>query len=388
MTALTLETSQPSRTDAMSFDRFAEMRHFPSMTGIRCVCALMVIKEHVLFQIPAPRLVELGWLGVDMFFVISGFLIVTLLLRERSRTGSIDLRGFYTRRTFRIFPIYYLLLFGVVATAMALSPWAPNTLNYYKGSVLVLLLYLQDIVVVPMGLFFHTWSLAMEEQFYLVWPTVEKYLKGVWLGLVLVALLVVSQLVNFGVFSAQIDALYGLEEASQRPIFLITFTPILLGVAMAHLMNRRESFAAVAKVVVGRWRPLIILMLAVAVCELAPVNIQGLPRLLLHVLFCAFLASVVLTPSHVFSFFLEHPWVERLGAISYGIYLYHTLIIDMLSRILKSAGYAAVPPGFMFVVVSVLAIAAAEASFRFIESPLLRFAHRQRVSAKAAAVRS
>src|SRR3954471_14531244 len=79
-------------------DLYLRTKNFSALNGVRGLCCLAVIKEHVQLDIPGPRLLSHGWLGVDLFFAISGFLIVTLMTRERDRRGTIDLGKFYTRR--------------------------------------------------------------------------------------------------------------------------------------------------------------------------------------------------------------------------------------------------------------------------------------------------
>ena len=81
--------------------------YFPALDGVRAVCILLVMFNHV--HEPMPLWVQ-GRIGVDIFFVLSGFLITTLLLRERERHGNVSLKGFYTRRFFRIVPVYALVV--------------------------------------------------------------------------------------------------------------------------------------------------------------------------------------------------------------------------------------------------------------------------------------
>jgi peptidoglycan/LPS O-acetylase OafA/YrhL len=113
------------------------------------------------------------------------------MMRERDRTGNIKIAAFYARRTLRIFPIYYGLVLTVLLFYFAISPWRPNGWQYYSGAALVLLTYTQDIIPTNIGLFFHTWSLAMEEQFYLFWPTIEGFVSPLKRWLVLLAIIVV-----------------------------------------------------------------------------------------------------------------------------------------------------------------------------------------------------
>jgi peptidoglycan/LPS O-acetylase OafA/YrhL len=130
----------------------------PGLNGIRVVATLLVVLDHYVLQRG-----EIGNLGVEIFFVLSGFLITTLLLRELAKTGTVSLRGFYRRRARRILPAFYV--FWVVAVAVEVyhkHPLSTGQLaatlfyfnNYYHGAPFI-------------G---HAWSLAVEEQFYLLWP--------------------------------------------------------------------------------------------------------------------------------------------------------------------------------------------------------------------------
>ncbi len=112
------------------------------------------------------HLLPLGELGVRVFFVISGFLITNLLLDELNRTGSIHLGRFYLRRTFRIFPPYYVLI-AVLALASA-----AGLLQLAKGDLVHGLTYTSNYHATRSWWIGHTWSLAVEEQFYLLWPAV------------------------------------------------------------------------------------------------------------------------------------------------------------------------------------------------------------------------
>src|SRR5262245_23572181 len=140
---------------------FRERRHFGSLDGIRALSILAVIWHHTDHSWVARDWAGRGFLGVDMFFVLSGFLIVTLLLREKDRTGRISIRDFYVRRTLRIFPIYYGLIFALTAIYSALKPHDPDTevllakLPYY-------LFYLCNFLAVHAHNLGITWSLATE----------------------------------------------------------------------------------------------------------------------------------------------------------------------------------------------------------------------------------
>jgi peptidoglycan/LPS O-acetylase OafA/YrhL len=147
----------------------------PSLDGLRAISIAMVLVAHMVGDENIPPLLHqlhhLGNFGVKVFFVISGFLITTLLIKEFEKTGGISLKGFYIRRVFRIFPAFYTYFFIIVALSwmgyLTLKPGdavhaATFTMNYHHDRAW----YLN-----------HTWSLSVEEQFYLLWPPLM-----VWLG--------------------------------------------------------------------------------------------------------------------------------------------------------------------------------------------------------------
>ncbi len=148
-----------------------ESPRIPSLDGMRAVAILMVVVAHLglpagFVPLPAGSGDVLGDTGVRVFFVLSGFLITTLLLGEHSRTGKVNLTQFYIRRVFRIFPAFYLYLaalsFGSALGWIALQPgdltkaavYVVDYLPWYSTSIFVR----------------HIWSLSVEEQFYLLWP--------------------------------------------------------------------------------------------------------------------------------------------------------------------------------------------------------------------------
>lgn len=147
---------------------------FPSLDGIRAVSILLVLFAHVSNSFPlspANRMLtrNIGLLGVAVFFVISGFLITSLLLRERQRTGTISLRKFYLRRAFRILPVTCLYL-GFIT----LANWVLH-LNISFQYILTALFFLANLPAFHGSWFVnHFWSLSVEEQYYLFFPALLK----------------------------------------------------------------------------------------------------------------------------------------------------------------------------------------------------------------------
>lgn len=357
------------------FEQFMKGRYFGSLNGIRALCALAVIKIHCHWDWAwVPKLFNQGDLGVDVFFTISGFLIVTLLLRERDKTGKINLKGFYVRRSLRIFPIYYLLIALVFFFYLVISPWAPNGLNYYSQSLPYLLIYSQNIIFLSsIGIFSHCWSLAMEEQFYLIWPAVEKWLSFKWRSLMLLLVLGISQMGNFGFFRDEIVQAYGFEDAYKLPMYLITFTPITLGVVLAYCLNSRISFNIFYKILGSRWSVTWVLLSIIILREYT--FGQGFPRLALHLLIMCLLASVVIREDHVLSGILKNKFLFYLGAISYGIYLYHIAIKAMIESLAQKLNLL-ITPSILFVLTTFITIFVAHISFKYFETPLINLKHK------------
>lgn len=142
--------------------------HIPALDGLRGLAVIAVVLLHAGFGWANG-----GFLGVDVFFVLSGFLITTLLLREWQATGTISLRAFYWRRIARLFPALAVLLLAVTVWSLAGSSSEWQSLRGVGASLVSVANW--AIVLAPdhqIGKLQHTWSLAIEEQFYLLWPFV------------------------------------------------------------------------------------------------------------------------------------------------------------------------------------------------------------------------
>jgi peptidoglycan/LPS O-acetylase OafA/YrhL len=144
----------------MSHDEFRATKRFPGLDGLRAIAALLV----VLFHNQGPEILQ-GWIGVQVFFVLSGFLITTLMLREESKAGRVKLGEFYLRRAFRILPVYLLVLF---VTAAALLVGGQFTHNALGRQFPLYLLFLNEFGTG--GPYGQSWTLGIEQKFYLVWP--------------------------------------------------------------------------------------------------------------------------------------------------------------------------------------------------------------------------
>jgi peptidoglycan/LPS O-acetylase OafA/YrhL len=273
------------------------LKREPALDGLRAIAALMV----VVFHTEAPFL-QGGYLGVDVFFVLSGFLITSLLRRELAERGRIDVLAFYLRRARRLYPALLFMLAGFLAFA-ALWPG--------RGwEAIVAVLYLSNFARAATGeplVLGHTWSLAVEEQFYLLWPLLLPLLR--WPLFVLPVLYVALTAFRWALGW---DVGYPLHASGRVLGALLTYLPP----------------------VPARWAwPALVTIAACAVALPFP-SIAGLTvGITLAELASAVLISAALQPGGAVRVLLSCPPLVGLGLISYAIYLWHYPIIYVLKRL-------------------------------------------------------
>jgi peptidoglycan/LPS O-acetylase OafA/YrhL len=170
-----LQKLRAAASAVFSPSAFRPASRVPSLDGLRALSIMLVLLSHAqgtrgfLVRSAFQYWGDLGHLGVRVFFVISGFLITGLLLREVETTGSISLKGFYLRRFFRIFPAYY----AYIAVIALCAYWHRVVLS--KDDLLYALTYTMNYHSARSWLVGHAWSLSVEEQFYLLWPAVVAF---------------------------------------------------------------------------------------------------------------------------------------------------------------------------------------------------------------------
>lgn len=361
-------TSVESPEEPGLHEQFRKRSTFKSLDGVRCAAIVAVVFHHGQGGIEFGRLTDRGFLGVDMFFVLSGFLIVTLLLRERDKHQRISLKDFYMRRTLRIFPLYYLVvgicavLFGLIKTDGVNGQNLSHDLPY-------LLTYTANWFPIY-GMLGIAWSLAAEEQFYLVWPFVEKHLKKHSLTL-LVVLLLLSEAIQFGLLDGPLANL-GFSATEPGMLRETTFAPILLGVLLAHAFHHRKSFDLFARLAGARWMPALWGVLIVLACAFFPKDLIGWPRPVIHILMFLFLGSVVVHEDHILASLMRLKPIVRLGTLCYGMYLWHMFVqFGITTAINKGMPQVLEFPTLLFATWVV-----SELSFRFFEKPFLKLKHR------------
>lgn len=341
-------------------------RYNPSLDGLRAIAVAGVIAGHAGFKIS-------GFHGVTVFFVISGYLITSLLLAEHSRTGGISLRHFYWRRFARLGPALTLV---VLVTIAWLAATRVPLSNWWVGAVGALT-YTTDLVSPAAGgrgvssAFEWSWSLGIEEQFYLVWPMLLILLLKVRRNIRLLLAVLAAGVALSWTWKAALALLHrgSHEVAFYGPLSHID--ALMLGVVVSVLMLRTNTAGRLRRVtkVIGPFGVGGLIVLAAR-----PQGFPGLDRLdptgssQTAIFATTVLLWVVTTPNGAFSRVLSAHPLAFLGKLSYGLYLWNLLLVLIWSAAVGSAP-ADTPWGALWVV-ALLAIC--YLSWRFVETPLRR----------------
>jgi peptidoglycan/LPS O-acetylase OafA/YrhL/hydrogenase maturation factor len=318
-----------------------------------------------------------GFLGVEIFFVISGYLITMLLLSEHRRTGRLSLRHFWFRRGRRLLPAVYALLFVVSIVSVL---FVKDQLDRLKGDLFAALTYTMNWHLVLGGtsyfdqfgrppLLQHLWSLAVEEQFYLVWPIVLVLLLRRWRTRPDRLLLV---MVGGALASAGLMALL-YHQADPSRVYYGTDTRLaglLLGSALAVFWHPRALQEGVPPVrpravsVAGAAGFVTLIVLCIACTERGPFLYRG--GFLLVDLATLGVIAAVAHPAVRFGRAFEIPALVYIGVRSYSIYLWHWPVFA-LTRPGEDIGLGPVP---VFVIRIVITAVLAELSYRLVEAPI------------------
>jgi peptidoglycan/LPS O-acetylase OafA/YrhL len=357
---------RPSRSAAI------QARSIPSLDGLRAVAVVSVILGHsegrALDSFPILAPFRRGEIGVALFFVISGFLITYLLLKEQDETGDIHLQKFYFRRTLRIFPPFY----AYVAVVGMLT--AAGSFSVSAGAFLSALTYTWNFNNHrDLWIFGHLWSLSLEEQFYLIWPTCLVYLsRRVLLQAALISLCLapVARILMFLLVPT-------LQKSLHLTLFLLP-DHFLMGCLMA-LASRGNAYEGVFRAVVRpQYATLGTLYLFIA----GPIlnhHYRAFRPLIGYsceaVCIGLVLAYVVSRPASWPGKFLNLRIVRHVGVISYSLYLWQQMFTGPETA--RGGG---------FPINLVLILGCAELSYWMIERPSIRWRMKFRGNGAPAAV--
>ena len=289
--------------------------YFRELDGIRAISILAVLIWHA-----TERFAWLhGHHGVTFFFVLSGFLITTLLLREEAARGRVNLKAFWVRRIFRIFPLYYcaLALYVVLVLGVGIQQ---DRAAAFRMALPYYIFYFQEYPAVlhccpPFDL---SWSLGIEEKFYLVWPAAA-------------FASVLAARVRLGALFATATLISLLPLSWVWPAIVYPYLPIIMGCMMAILLNEPRSFAVLSRlgVLAGP-------LLVVAVASFTLGSSLG-AVLVIDVCCTLALAALVCAPrsSSVARIMGSAPAVY-IGQRSYGIYLFHQIVLNAAKMVMPA----------------------------------------------------
>lgn len=346
-------------------------RRLPSLDGLRAVSIALVLAGHlagarhfVAFETVA-KAGDLGNLGVRTFFVISGFLITGLLAAERHKTGRVDLTAFYVRRGLRILPAFFVFLMG----AVLLSRVGFAALD--RRDLLHALTYTSNYRgVSPNFSLRHLWSLAVEEQFYLIWPLAFASLAVATGKRALAAVLIVVPILRVAI-SAMFPGYVEYVPTAFESVCDALATGCLTALLLPQL-RRTEWFR---RVVFGRLFPLALVVVWIANRQ------SGHPKFfwllcipVMNILIALVMVRYVERPSLPLGRILNAPAMVAIGVLSYSLYLWQQLFLIQFRS----------PFSFLqtFPANVVMAFLCAAVSYRFVEVPFLRL--KGRVTAQAA----
>jgi peptidoglycan/LPS O-acetylase OafA/YrhL len=310
---------------------------------------------------------KMGAFGVDVFFGISGFLITTLLLRERSKNGRISLRDFYLRRSLRIWPLYYATLGIYVLLVIFLqSGTGRDRIFFHFLPGYLTFTYTWFAGWAASGAVFNfAWSLSVEEQFYVVWALVLRILRGLLPALVMILMIFLRLSVHFNLLQNFI-----LKDSLPWRIAAGVSVPICLGAILAQILHSEKGFRILRPILGSKWAaPLWLLLLLASLVPREPFW-----QMIQWFLVAAVVGSCVIREDNALAPFLRFRPLAYIGLVSYGMYLLNTLVLDVVNPVMNRIGLR--HPLLKFPVFVAATVLVAGISYRFFETPFLRLKER------------
>jgi peptidoglycan/LPS O-acetylase OafA/YrhL len=347
----------------------------PSLNGLRAIAISLVLLSHIYIVESVP-----GWLkkiiwplangetGVRLFFVISGFLITWLLIKEKEKNGQINLRLFYIRRFLRIFPVFYFyVLFVFISSKLA-------GFTIQGGVYVSALSYTQNFALWGSNwLLAHSWSLSVEEQFYLLWPGLFRGLKIHWSWKPLVLLLVIGAVARVIAYKYPSISPYLLLPFLQHADFLFG------GCMLAYFLFYHQAHAVRILKKIQGWHLVVgaIIILVIGKFEL-DVKLDRLFLPITGTIMVVYFMTVIAWTTRsdnnkAIGFrFLNHPWLNRIGILSYSLYVWQEFFLVPVYNPVSRYWWTRFPQNILLIAV------AAVLSYNFIEKPFLKIKNRFR----------
>ena len=376
--------------------------HFTGLNALRFFAAYFVVLHHgetIRHKFGLPNFesysfFQNGALAVSFFFVLSGFLITYLLLTEIEKTGDVNLRKFYWRRILRIFPLYYLLVFiGLIVIPVLLHLINyPNTQPYDTATGGVLFVFFLSFVVNSMygsHLLEPLWSIGVEEYFYIIWAPLFKKFKNGPLSIIAFLIGFKAILILFFHFFPSENPTFSV---AKDVILSLKFELMAIGGLGAYAVFRDRSRLEQSFIFTPVFQVFMLLLLFIRLfLHNYFVDNQHIIGFVYHFfvltpvlsfctegsLFLWLLLNVSINPRAFFK--LQNPLLNRLGEMSYGIYMYQMLVIFGVVLVFKKTMLkmdASLSSVFFYAVVTLSVIAVSFLSKRYFEDRFLRLKKR------------
>ncbi len=290
-------------------------RRIPQLDTVRGLAILVVMAHNTSLKYPDFHLQQIfrnGWMGVELFFVLSGFLITGILVDTKDSEGYF--KKFYVRRCLRIWPLYYSVIFFIFVVVRFLEPSRFQTVLAQSPPWWAYLLYLQNFVgplsTKASGPLAVTWSLAIEEQFYLIWPLVVRFCSLPWLRRVAIAEVCISPALRYYLSLHHVD------------LYANVFSRLdgLMAGALLALLVRSEKFVP-SKLLTPAWISLVIAAPLAFVA--ADYNAGSIVYSLTALASASFVYISLFSKQKWLQWLMTNRFLIYTGTISYGLYLLH-----------------------------------------------------------------
>lgn len=348
-------------------------RHFHTFDALRFFAVFKVFLQHMpIAAFPWFNYLKLGgYVGVYFFFVLSGFLITYIICSEKQRTGSIDLRNFFARRVLRIWPLFYLVValcyilppvlssMGMSLTGVGYEPQPAWSFLFLENYKMIMTGELPNVF--PLAV---TWSLCIEEHFYIVWG----------LLLYIVPLRHLPKVIGISLLMGICARIIFLQNGLDPSDILTLIDLFAFGAIPAWLLIKHEQATVKWVANIPRWIqaayiPVLLIMVLVVSQHWDPV----INATLFGCLFSFLL--VLILPKQAFIKVSDKNIFSRLGIYTYGIYLYHIFIIIACRKLFEklSLSLDEPMPAVSFVIIClVLTLCCSYLSYRYFEQPFLK----------------
>lgn len=362
--------------------------YFPGLNSLRFIAAYAVVITHIELLKATfgfnhswqhPIIQNLGGLGVYFFFVLSGFLITYLLLVEKSVTGRVHIKDFYFRRIFRIWPLYYFIF---ILGFFILPHLNVIDINYLKQSFeenywsqlflyLFMLPNLSYAIYGPTPHIGQSWSIGVEEQFYLFWPLLVRYAKKplkiltiiiiIFIGIKTIILLLSSYYSNNEYFLAL-----------KKFAAMSKFECMAIGSIAAYTLYRKIQF--ILNIVYHKYIQILSVMIIPILIFLTPDSIQDGIHILYSISFAIIITNISSNKDSIIK--LNNKKIDYLGRVSYGIYMYHMMIIPIvlyfLNKLLFLRNHSILLNTMIYVLVTLVTIFISILSYEYFEKPFIK----------------